>query len=73
MAGSNLACKEISSCPPDSNRSFDLFSDAKSRLEDIFRRLDAPDDVRQRLSRPALSLKVSIPVRLDPDAADMLG
>lgn len=43
----------------------DLFTDAQSRLAEIYDRLNISDDARQRLSQPKLSLKVQIPVRMD--------
>lgn len=43
----------------------DLFDDARSRLEEIFTRLEVEDDVRERLLRPATALQVSVPVRMD--------
>ncbi|RDB43666.1 Glu/Leu/Phe/Val dehydrogenase [Halomonas sp. DQ26W] len=42
-----------------------LFADARSRLDDVFNALDVHDDVIQRLMQPSLSLKVSVPVRMD--------
>lgn len=39
--------------------------DALSRLEEVFVRLDAADDVRKLLAQPALTLQVAIPVRMD--------
>ncbi|WP_447527505.1 Glu/Leu/Phe/Val family dehydrogenase [Vreelandella sp. TE19] len=42
-----------------------LFEDAHSRLEEVFDALDIHPDARARLMQPALSLQVSIPVRMD--------
>ncbi|TDX32846.1 glutamate dehydrogenase (NADP+) [Modicisalibacter xianhensis] len=39
--------------------------DAQSRLKTIYDDLDADEDVRQRLAQPRLSIRVSIPVRMD--------
>ena len=51
--------------PSTPHTSTDLFDDASSRLEEIFKRLAVDDDVRERLAQPALSLQVSVPVRMD--------
>lgn len=42
-----------------------LFDDARSRLEEVFEALDVHPDARSRLMQPALSLQVSVPVRMD--------
>ncbi|WNL38685.1 Glu/Leu/Phe/Val dehydrogenase [Halomonas sp. PAMB 3232] len=42
-----------------------LFDDARSRLEEVFEALDIHHDARARLMQPAMSLQVSIPVRMD--------
>ena len=42
-----------------------LFDDARSRLEEVFDAIEAPDDARERLMQPGLSLQVSVPVRMD--------
>ncbi len=41
------------------------FSDAQTRLTDVFRHLELSDDIRERLEYPKLALSVSIPVRMD--------
>ena len=43
----------------------ELFSDAQTRLTDVFAHIALPDDIRERLANPKLSLTVSIPVRMD--------
>lgn len=42
-----------------------LFSDAQTRLTDVFEHITLSDDIRERLAHPKLSLTVSIPVRMD--------
>ncbi|WP_447555038.1 Glu/Leu/Phe/Val family dehydrogenase [Vreelandella sp. EE22] len=42
-----------------------LFEDARSRLEEVFSALDIHRDAQARLMQPALSLQVSVPVRMD--------
>ncbi len=42
-----------------------IFSDAQKRLTEVFKHFELPDDVREKLKRPKLSLCVSIPVRMD--------
>lgn len=42
-----------------------IFSDAQRRLTEVFKYFELPDDVREKLKRPKLSLSVSIPVRMD--------
>lgn len=42
-----------------------LFDDARSRLEEVFTALDVHPDARARLMQPAMSLQVSIPIRMD--------
>ena len=42
-----------------------LFSDAQTRLTDVFQHISLSDDIRERLANPKLSLLVSIPVRMD--------
>jgi glutamate dehydrogenase (NADP+) len=42
-----------------------LFSDAQTRLTDVFKYIELSDDVRERLEYPKLALSVSIPVRMD--------
>ena len=42
-----------------------IFSDAQTRLTDVFKHVQLPDDIRERLASPKLSLSVSIPVRMD--------
>ena len=42
-----------------------LFSDAQTRLTDVFEHITLSDDIRERLAHPKLSLSVSIPVRMD--------
>lgn len=42
-----------------------IFSDAQKRLTEVFKYFELPDDVREKLKRPKLSLCVSIPVRMD--------
>jgi len=39
--------------------------DAQSRLEAIYSDLDIAEETRRRLAQPALTLQVSIPVRMD--------
>ena len=41
------------------------FQDAKARLSDVFSRIEASDDVDQRLAHPKIMLKVNIPLRMD--------
>lgn len=43
----------------------EVLKDAQSRMEEIYDRLDASDDSRQRLAQPYRSLNFSIPVRMD--------
>ncbi|MDR5904172.1 Glu/Leu/Phe/Val dehydrogenase [Franzmannia qiaohouensis] len=42
-----------------------LFDDARSRLEEVFEALEIARDARERLMQPALSLQISVPVRMD--------
>lgn len=42
-----------------------LFSDAQTRLTDVFEHVTLSDDIQERLAHPKLSLSVSIPVRMD--------
>ncbi len=42
-----------------------IFSDAQTRLTDIFEHVQLSDDIRERLASPKLSLSVSIPIRMD--------
>ncbi|HED18406.1 MAG TPA: Glu/Leu/Phe/Val dehydrogenase [Gammaproteobacteria bacterium] len=42
-----------------------LFSDAQTRLTDVFKHIELSDDIRERLAHPKLALTVSIPVRMD--------
>ncbi|GMR00506.1 MAG: glutamate dehydrogenase [Zetaproteobacteria bacterium] len=42
-----------------------LFSDAQTRLTEVFKHVELSDDIRERLAHPKLSLSVSIPVRMD--------
>lgn len=41
------------------------FQDAKARLADVFSRIEASDDVDQRLAHPKILLEVNIPLRMD--------
>lgn len=41
------------------------FSDAQTRLTEVFEHLDLPADARTRLAQPKLALAVNIPVRMD--------
>jgi glutamate dehydrogenase (NADP+) len=41
------------------------FTDAQTRLTDVFRHIELSDDIRERLENPKLALSVSIPVRMD--------
>jgi len=42
-----------------------LFSDAQTRLTDVFEHITLADEIRERLTHPKLSLEISIPVRMD--------
>ena len=42
-----------------------MFSDAQTRLTDVFKHIELSDEVRERLENPILALSVSIPVRMD--------
>ena len=42
-----------------------IFSDAQTRLTDVFKHVQLSDDIRERLASPKLSLSVSIPIRMD--------
>jgi len=42
-----------------------IFSDAQTRLTEVFKYFELTDDVREKLKHPKLSLCVSIPVRMD--------
>lgn len=42
-----------------------IFSDAQTRLTDVFKHIELSDDIRVRLAHPKLALSVSIPVRMD--------
>ncbi len=50
----------------------DIFEDAKSRLSEVFRRIDLSDDVEQRLAHPRLTLVVNIPLRMDDGSLRVL-
>ncbi len=41
------------------------FQDAKARLADVFSRIEASDDVDERLAHPKIMLEVNIPLRMD--------
>lgn len=41
------------------------FSDAQTRLTEVFRHIELSDDIRERLESPKLALSVSIPIRMD--------
>lgn len=41
------------------------FQDAKARLGDVFSRIEASDDVDERLAHPKIMLEVNIPLRMD--------
>ena len=41
------------------------FEDAKTRLSEVFRRIELSDDVDQSLAHPKTMLKVNIPLRMD--------
>lgn len=43
----------------------DIFSDAQSRLDDVFHQVAVSDEIGERLHHPKLSLAVSVPVRMD--------
>ena len=50
----------------------DIFEDAKSRLSEVFRRIDLSDDVEQRLAHARLTLAVNIPLRMDDGSLRVL-
>ncbi len=43
----------------------DTFKDAKTRLSEVFKRIELSDDVDQRLAHPKITLAVNIPLRMD--------
>lgn len=43
----------------------DIFKDAKTRLSEVFKRIELSDDVDQRLAHPKIILAVNIPLRMD--------
>ncbi len=49
-----------------------IFGDAKTRLSEVFRRIDLSDDVEQRLAHPRLTLVVNIPLRMDDGSLRVL-
>ena len=49
-----------------------IFEDAKTRLSEVFRRIDLSDDVEQRLAHPRLTLVVNIPLRMDDGSLRVL-
>ncbi len=50
----------------------DTFKDAKTRLAEVFRRIDLSDDVEQRLALPEIVLAVNIPLRMDDGSLRVL-
>ncbi len=48
-----------------------LFSDAQGRLEAIYERLGANQEVRRRLAQPMLSLEVAVPLRRDDGSLEV--
>ncbi|MDE0411149.1 MAG: Glu/Leu/Phe/Val dehydrogenase [Gammaproteobacteria bacterium] len=49
-----------------------IFEDAKTRLSEVFRRIDLSEDVEQRLAHPRLTLVVNIPLRMDDGSLRVL-
>lgn len=49
-----------------------IFKDAKTRLSEVFKRVDLSDDVDQRLAHPELVLAVNIPLRMDDGSLRVL-
>ncbi len=48
-----------------------IFRDAKTRLTEVFKHIELPDDVHQRLLHPKLALAVNIPIRMDDGRLQM--